>query len=1334
MPGTEATARARANVPRPGRWQTLSGLDPYHRLLRETKDQPSLPFATRKGSFSVPRPSLSISGPSRQPLGGSPLTVQVGEEEAAAAAATRAASKSRWRMSDALGSWIARGAAAEDPAPVLDAKDLAESVASWRKEGIYDARLRWRPEYLRRRIVLSFAVLFAVLIVLVEILLDVSLSRNGVGSADGAARYLWQYGVTVLIVTVAGFWARVEYQAKVSAPWMRLAMGPAAAEDSILLDYTPMTRPEVMYKSVKSRDLLVASSTGVGMVLMILIVFAPALIAPTSVEVIRNDTSVNLNTVFVNDVNGLTNIGSLPYLTMLRLQTTNVGPPDGVTAQFASQTFRGPTGSATEVSALVQGFQGGMDCEPAKMGLNSVQRGQASVFRLGLNVTARQCTTFQAVDIDLANAAGREYLPLKVFAFQPGSCGLSSAPSDQRIVVVSATLMLDLDGVIETGNVTKPSPPPALKGSFTAAAALLCRPRYTITNVRAVRNRSRLVSVERAMIGNDQLLPGIQPANIAMAHFASFLNPPVPQTFIQLAAPFYQTQAVVFADDPFSAALVTRASAVGSPPPIQSLENTESLASIVQAYFSQYTALIAAQALMDQAPGPIPVLAVTTAVERRLMVREAVAHTMAALLAVCFAIAGFILSRAPRRPLLPRSPQSIASLAAMVAESRSLLDALRGMGGADMQALRHKLQGSAYSICLQEVHTAGNRPGPGFFRICGSSDTSKATPLTSADSAETWTQPPALTAPVRLLFILLLVGMIVGLEVALRASDRGIGFGLVTDGLDNYIHLLWTMIPVLFVLPVAIYLDSMDFFTRSLAPFGGLLRGASFNQSLGLKLMDCTKAVAFWRALHIGDATTAVASAAALASMLLAVGTAPLFVTAPVQARTTVSIPTRGLSDGSSGLSGTAIQCSSCGDAANIASLILNGNVTYPPFTYEDLTFPAITADGAGVTADDQTLGMTVSAMRPRLSCQVYTAQAMSTRMLPSSLTDDSGNNILVTIAGEPCRGPGDANMIINISPSSSNQTLREDALFGRATGRTNTGQCSDWMYVWGRLAGADTVSPSVDTIGAMACNETVESADTDVVYHGVGLKIDDAEVPVVDEATARPVEMALQPLRYDLPVGLAATDVLDPFFATLVSSRYAIDSQSLGSPSQASMTTIQDAIVKQHGIIRTQSLNYQLRSSPPLPESPSTGPTSATTTTKSRITSTVIGNLRDTRTVLRQDAIATRILQSVLGILLLKLLGSWLLSKPTLLPRPTTSIASVAAWLADGDILDYLGPNPAWQTLGEIEESFGEDWQGNRFQLQWDVAVQRTRSPWDDDGVPREQNLFGIRSEIMGA
>jgi hypothetical protein len=312
---------------------------------------------------------------------------------------------------------------------------------------------------------------------------------------------------------------------------------------------------------------------------------------------------------------------------------------------------------------------------------------------------------------------------------------------------------------------------------------------------------------------------------------------------------------------------------------------------------------------------------------------------------------------------------------------------------------------------------------------------------------------------------------------------------------------------------------------------------------------------------------------------------------------------------------------------------------------------------------------------------------------------------VLTNLWSEVCPNGQPTNPDLDIgSVTAQNQTT-----FGKSTGRSaNPDQCSDWLYVWGELASTGDAELSTRKLNILSCNESVESVETDVIYYGEKLQIMDWNPPVAKTSTALPQNMTLPPLRYDTPFEPLADAMLDPFFTTLVSMNQ-VGERTLAEGAEGSAKMVQAAIKRQHEHIRAQSLSLQFQ------EPGKSGPIeTASALMRRQARPSISANVRSSRLILRLDWVVTRLVQALLGAVLLLQSISWAVIGAPQLPRAPTSIASVMAWLVDGNVLEYMSPDSAWQTPEQIRQLFEHDGNWARFRLVWD----------------KEQNTCGIQYE----
>ncbi|KAH6889212.1 hypothetical protein B0T10DRAFT_404810 [Thelonectria olida] len=1196
-----------------------------------------------------------------------------------------------------------------------------------------EIKLPWRPLFLHRRILLIFAVLFAALIGGLEAVLAISGQNDGLRKADQVSRFVWQYGVVLVFVVVAAFWARVEHQAATAAPWMRMINAPTEIDKSLLLDYVSKFPPWAMITAAKNRDWLVASVFAVGLLLKFVIIFSTALITPLVVMAANHDAKITVEAQFSQSNTGLQNVGSLPYFAMVGLQENNMSFPNGVAARAAYLPFSSDGDDLATLNATVEGFSGGMDCETATLTLNRVRYVQGNI-RINITAETSNCTTNQAILGTRFLTVSNTTLPRQFLVFQNGSCDGSSSADDQRIVVMAGTVDLDLAAIRKA---KQKSSTATINAQLLNSTALICSPKYVITRMDVSKDPQDLISIRAAGGAENTTLGGVHPWDIAQAHFDSYASYEAidDQSFASVDR-FYQEEAVFHANKPIDAALAMRAKESGSPPTLASLEDASTLKQLAEDYFEQYTALVARYSMMDAALTSST--ATSTSIQRRLIARSPPTHLMAALLAICLIITVVAVFLTPKEGFLPRDPSAIVDMAAVIAHSHPLVECLRGMGAASEEAIRVRLGGSAYTTGAEGHEKLGD-PNLGYFHIFGGKEPPRNAIARRAATTR-WRQPVVYHGLIRILYILILASVIIGFEVSLRTSERFDGLRtLVND--DAYIA--WTAVPALILLCVASYMSEVDWWTRITAPFGRLRRLGEYRDTIGLNLIDATRSLALWRALRIGELAAVSTITGASLAALFTVASAALFEPVSMDTSTGVVLRTRDFFANSLASSSEDPVCTSCTNDTLAASMILAGDAPYPAFTFEDLNLPSVSIDGQGSLDDKSNISATLTAIRPRMECRLYLANEIST-----NITLKTSNNVVnplrIDLNGETCRGGGSRSSSNAIISTAKAAALRDGpqgdngTFFGVAQSKANSSsQCSDWMYVWGRLADADSDDISVSSINALACNETIDAVETDVNLYGANLRIDSSDPPAPDELSVRGTSVAIPDLDYSSLVNVTHTGLLDAFFATLNASQLAVSEAALGGSTAAAAGEVRSAILGQHGIIRAQSLNFKVRrhlsSAGTFPSVNGQNIVSGVdpSASVSEAVPFVNANSMSLRIRLEQNVVATRILQGIVGAVLLFHLIAWMFTRRNKLPRAPTTIASVAALLVDGNLLRILPRGAQWQPGPEVEQALGESELAERYGMDW--TTSRIRKGRDGSRIKIEGGTFGIRAYAPG-
>ncbi|KAK3317978.1 hypothetical protein B0H66DRAFT_515995 [Apodospora peruviana] len=1228
-----------------------------------------------------------------------------------------------------------------------------------------EVEMPWRPLYLQRKILASFAVVFAGLAVSIGALFDLSSKNSGLGTTTAAGHYLWRLVPTSLVTIMTVLWSRADYQAKHTAPWIRLARAPLPgrrdndAEKTLLLDYLNMPQPQAIFRALRNQDYLVACTATVTLILRLLVVISTGLLT-LSLITDNNSTStstvdVRLDTTFADNATDMTdNAGQLAFFTMVGLQQDHVYFPDGVSERFAFQRFSSDLPRGSIVKATVDGFSAGLDCEPATIGLTGVQVNRGvQQFNTSFSTEGGDCNITMPVSSEafVPTKSAENGTTFYFARFGKGSCGGGSLNTtarleDSRMVVVFGSATIDSASPAAENGGDGSSNVRLIGGNITQSAQMICTPTYSISRVDVTTQDGTVINITASTSDSDRqrnrTLANVQPWNLAGPFFASYSSESELASLYADTSPWFYQPDVVNVDTAMFLALDLRLRRAGTPTTPQDLLDPVTLQGVANDYFQQYAAVLASRTLTQPAGSGSSVSASATTMSERLRVSPLTAKLMIILMGITAALTAAAAFLAPKKGFLPRDPGTIMDTAALIANSRSLLQLLRGAGGADLQTLRARLAGSEYYTGV-EAYERSAGTGTGYYKIFGGHGI-----LQDGNTPE-YVEPtdkfpyPALLHPVqRALAFLLAIGLIVGLDLSLQSSKRNGGLADADD--DTYPHLLWTVVPAMGIGSIALYFTVADFMISSLAPFAALRRGATLEQSIGVNLVDRATPVVLYRALKSRNLAVGGASLAALLSSLFVIFAATLFSAATVPATAQCQLLSRDFFSQSNGIPDPGF-CTSCQNGTVLSSLVLDANISFPDFTYEDLAYPTMTLENVPDDIDlpdDLVIVATVPAVRSVMRCQTYRQSELVTNLTTGSTIDGLVNPLQIIL-------PGEADLDENTLAISTAQnldsfgnvllgTIDRNAFFGAgaykplaaSNNTTASTPVSRWVYVWGQLRDAGTDAVSVKSISALACNETMQQVNVATSFIGSDLHIDTTfKPPVVDEATAFATPIAIDGnLDYSELVQLSTPHLLDPFFSSLVSSRSAIPVAAFSSSEIPQIQSVADAITRQHKLIRAQIVSTWNRR-----------PTvsGGTALPQSAIFPTDAAGSGAARRVV-QDTASTRILQALLSATVLAAAASWLaLPKPNgVLPRPPTSIASVAALLADGNMFGLLGRGAEWlDSRKDLTEFFKDGLHVTMgFRLDWEKVRNRrgersfvTSSPLEKDEV------FGVSAIRTG-
>ncbi|KAJ2989294.1 hypothetical protein NUW58_g3540 [Xylaria curta] len=1150
---------------------------------------------------------------------------------------------------------------------------------------------RWQPRYLQRWILLSSCLLCISFIVAVELLFWYSSTKHGLGESDNSLHYLWTYGPTAILTVVGAIWTRIDYQAKMAAPWNRLAQGPAVAKKTLLLDYIDALQPVAAVNAIKNRDFGVAAAAIIALGWGLNIAISASLISLTPTKSQPTTVPVELTTMFTNDPSGLETAASLSYYNMLGIQEANLTLPEGVSGGYTYQRFDSPTiPPTTELHTTIDGFSASLVCEESSYHVDMASwHGLGRPF-LNFTMATGNCEIKSGWWAPLYRSGAEAYYS----RFGTGSCQNSSDPDDQRIAVTF--------GSLKFGKNTQaiPFPGSPVDVNITKSVNMLCRPTYAISKINAVKNGSEVLS----------LMPSLSPGLITLdkVHAWDFTRALVRSThnavtsldhreLMSNSQPFNASD-IVFDTDPTTYLVLGQLSK--PPPPSTSILKTSALKDLVTRYYQMHTLFIANDLLVR--PASIESTGQAILYQERLIVNGTAAHVMAGILAAAVLLFGTMIITIPKFSVLACAPSSISGIARLAIHSHELIWSLKSLGRSNSKTLATRLDDCSYMTSVQD----GDAFYQGDFVITTTDSPAQDTNIELKDAPSI--NPIPLRPWFRAGISFIVIGIIIALETTLQASQRNQGIGAAPAG-PSYLHYSWTAVPALVFTITSLTYGSIDSSIRKLTPYVNLRHGSTFGRTLGLNLLDLGMPRMLFRETHTRSFAALSGTLAALIASLLAIISSSLFVlsnvplVAPVQLRIERSLSNSSLKSAEKPIISTITP-----------PLILESNLGYPIFTYENLVFPTLSLYSNGTTDDGFSLNATIPAVRPKMDCHLHDKSSVTTDLSISSI-------LQINITEATCPSP----RVSRVRPRGDDAIrISADGIAAGAVtvvcpaddGRIENVGTYRWAYFWAEVRRSP--EPTVVSASVLVCNESVEAVNVFTSFIGANFTIDPDNPPVPDEATAHNTTASIpdwMDLYFGLPNGPYA--MLDKFFSALVSSRYGIPLEYLRDASKSGV--VQDAIIFQHSIIRSLWLNDQRNE---LPEN-----TNAFTAGSAESDAVSYqANLTEAKVQIRvvQDEVSTRVLQGLLAAILGLSLLSWvLMPKTKILPREPTSIASVMALLADGNIFELLPTESQLLKEKEIESLFA----GATFQMGW-AASESLGSGENTGDEEMKFSVFGFK------
>ncbi|KAI0156556.1 hypothetical protein GGR57DRAFT_84884 [Xylariaceae sp. FL1272] len=1128
--------------------------------------------------------------------------------------------------------------------------------------------MQWRPFWLRRTVLFGFVLVFLLVITTVQTLLAISNQYNGITTSSASNHYLWTYGPTAFLTILAGLWGRTEYQSKLTAPWLHLSQGPSPASRTLLLDYLSPSQPSALVASLRNRDFTVSVGIVTSILIKILIVVSTGLISLSPTIVNQESHTMVIQNKFVEDRDCLRTPGNLAAYILESLNSKNLTLPDGISHEYAFQSVRTNLPDTAETHVTVEGLTNSLACEPVQLSLIQAIPPQPQIRQPTMNIS------LSSADCDvplLAFEKGPDYEGnwTSFLRFQRVQCKQSAHDTGRRILTLfgNMTYHTDLTQYVDTYE-GKMHP---IYGNLTESTQMLCVPRYAIDKVEVARNGTQIKSVKPLPGAASRLLHNVSAWDIVDAQFASD-----PVGFLKDGLVSYGRSVNVSGINVDVDDLTWTAVRNLVTPDLQASDffDADFLENVTNSYFQQSAAVIAKSCLLK--PAMIEVDGKATIMENRLHVSAWTAWFMTAITATCGLLTTVTFFTVPKTKILPCKPSTLLELAFLFLNSQDLATKLRSLGASSKKSLARCLGPSSF----QSVVCHGIPPNQAQLNIIEIEDLKFDAPGSAPQMTPKFSHPFVLNPISRLALCLSVAGLIATLEILLQKSNLEDGLG--DAGNETYLHYTWTAIPALVFGALSMVFSLIDFQVRTLGPSMALKQSISARKFMQLDFLNMTIPVAIFREIQLKALWALSLTTAFLLASLFTTFSASLF-----QVSNIAVVDYLALRANESFLisADTQYKLSATYDTpAEISSLILASNYSFPRYTYNDLAFPSLlfsTPSNISINSSDVSVHAVIPALRGKMECRLYNSSRIR-----YNLSWDDESPLEAHIDQEGCDDD------FKFYP----QVFRNTTYFGQSVAGWGSWNysCHLLTYVWGHL-NTDAEPAAVQHISALGCDLTVEAVDVNATFNTIDLDLDVTNPPQVLNNTARN-STAINNAEdfggiltyYSLVTIQSGFAVLDQFFSLLVTSPWAVPIAALRDPSMD--RDVSAAIQTHSNMILAQRLRAYLA---PANETNATlaGPIKlGDSDAQPMYNATVIDRTGRRRVV--QDALATHILAGLLAAALVLFIIGWITSPPTdVLPRSPTSIASNLALVVGGNIMEKVWARAPFRSPEEMAEALDE-------------------------------------------
>jgi hypothetical protein len=1058
---------------------------------------------------------------------------------------------------------------------------------------------------------------------------------------------------------IAGFWGQVEYRTKQLMPWKDMSRRPTPAAKSLLIDYISPWNVLVLFESLKAAHWIVAVSILGSLLIKFLAVVSTGLFMLQDVTVQNRHISLMAQSKFDGSNFDSARVDGNSALTVAGVMLLNLTYPPGTTAYHAFQPFNmseSVPAPGSELAGIIDVFSADIDCEIGTLKnwtSGCYNQGGCEQTQVWATVATPSCPGYRFPSFMRSTSGSSGGYFGNIY---PAQC-LSTPPgtSDNRLLIVSAHWVND----------TMPT--------FTT---LVCKPTYNIT--KGLVSLSGDGSVARITLqlsgahsnAANASIPGVDPWDVALAlnsslnsaaaliHSASFnyytggpsANSTIWGTFFQLCnISMPQENASAFLD----AGLLQQVS---------------------REVYSSVAAQVAKQNFLSSAEEPFS--GTYSISEHRLFVRGLSLRLMEAMLALLIIIPCILCVLTPGN-CTSRDPGSIGGLATILARSSKLATILDGTGTASVKVLKTVLFGKQYQT------VASTEKGVSTFSVEPSSSSileESRLPLGYNSAHISWWQPFAVTIWARILVLIIPVAVIAALEATYQRSAHT--NGLATIHSEGYIRYTWVYIPALVMLGVRTLFDNIDFNAKIFQPYYKLRRaGGATQSSIMENHLSKASIYSLWSAMLKREYALLATGFAMLLASSLTIVVSGLYSAEDVNHARSASVRTI---DSFNSTMDLANVDGATTRADLLGGLIVNSNLPYPSWTYDELAFPKLelVPDGSdndtlSSNNDTRVLKARIPALRGGLTCKVFPANDIY------YYGGGGGTVMLAVNAGVGCGDQGYVNTTLT-NETFFFENLDVDHYFGTFQNAQLALDplpgCPAMYSIYGHF----TSNTTTDEIYAFKCNPHIDQVQVDTTFLLPGFKINET---IIDESSATlfasNFTSQLDISNY-LLVDNKTNDVFDPMFSGLL---YGEKSITLADIKQKDhFPTLFNATQHLYRVLVAQSLNAANR----IPDA------------KSNILPATI--IDPYRVRLIQSPISTRILEGFLAAMFIcAAVAIAAMDTREVLPKNPCSVAAGASLLAGAEMLhtSVIPPGSEWRSEKELR-GWGVFGGGKVFGLRW--------------------------------